>query len=84
VMGVRHGYPLFSTSAIIIGLDAFLRSDRRQPSRGTVWKLSRWHVPQQRRSRHCIRSPIEPQGTAYCAPETREGLNANRSLRRSA
>ena len=69
VMGVRHCYPLFSTSAKIIGLDAFLRSDGRQPSRGTVWKLSRSHVPQQRRPRHYIRSPIEPHETAYCAPK---------------
>jgi hypothetical protein len=80
VMGVRHCYPLFSTSAKIIGLDAFLRSDGRQPSRGTVWKLSRSHVPQQRRPRPYIRSPIAPHETAYCAPETRKDVNANRSL----
>jgi hypothetical protein len=84
VMGVRHCYPLFSTSAKIIGLDAFLRSDGRQPSHGTVWKLSRSHVPQQRRPRHYIRSPMEPHETAYCAPETRKDVNANRSLWPSA
>jgi hypothetical protein len=83
-MGVRHCYPLFSTSAKIIGLDAFLRSDGRQPSHGTVWKLSRSHVPQQRRPRHYIRSPMEPHETAYCAPETRKDVNANRSLWPSA
>jgi hypothetical protein len=52
----------------------------RQPSRGTVWKLSRSHVPQQRRPRHYILSPIEPHETAYCAPETRKDVNDNRSL----
>jgi hypothetical protein len=84
VMGVRDCYPPFSTSAKIIGLDAFLRSGGRQPSRGIVWKLSRSHVPQQRRPRHYIRSPIEPDETAYCAPETRKDVNANRSLWPSA